>query len=216
MLAAVGNEDEDAGSSTGCVRALSDVLRCVLSLVSWVVSFVVRGGVSELSWLRGQVGYSRGGPLQLQDVWVCLLEAFEEAQEAILNSGHVLFVEVGVVLAGGVWARPQQGHEAGCHHVREDLYGDGPWRGGPLRFRGASLCWGHRVTFHAHCSAWICQVHRVHLTGQYIVLPRPWLRLRMESNVSRDLRSYVAQMWRSSGSSSLVYVSWPGFFGGGM
>ena len=46
----------------------------------------------------------------------------------------------------------------------------------------------------------IPQVRWVHLARQYIALPRPWLLLRMESSVSRDLRSHVPQMWGSSGS----------------
>ena len=49
------------------------------------------------------------------------LEALEGAEEASLDAGHVLLREVGVVLGGGVWARPQQCHEAGCHHVRAEL-----------------------------------------------------------------------------------------------
>ena len=86
---------------------------------------------------------------------------------------------------------------------------------GPLRFGGTSLCWGRSVTFHSHRSAGIPQVRWVHLARQYIALPRPWLPLRIESSVSRDLRSYVPQRWGSSGSSSLVYVSSPGLFWGG-
>ena len=30
-------------------------------------------------------------------------------------------VRGGVASIGGVWARPQQRHEAGCHHVRAEL-----------------------------------------------------------------------------------------------
>ena len=59
-----------------------------------------------------------------------LLEAVEGAEEASLDARHVLFREVGVVLCGGVWARPQQAHEAGCHHVRAELHGGGAWGGG--------------------------------------------------------------------------------------
>ena len=40
--------------------------------------------------------------------------------------------------------------------------------------------------------------------------------LRLESSVSRDLRSHVPQMWGSSGSSPLAYVSGPGLCVGGM
>ena len=86
---------------------------------------------------------------------------------------------------------------------------------GPLRFGGASLCWGGRVTFHSHRSVGISLVRWVHLARQYIALPRSWLRLRRENSVSGDLRSHVPQLWGSSGSSSLVYVSGPGLCGGG-
>ena len=78
---------------------------------------------------------------------------------------------------------------------------------GPSRLGGASLCWGSSVTFHSHRSAGISQDRCVHLARQYIALSRPWLPLRMESSVSRDFCSHVPQMWGSSGSSSLVYVS---------
>ena len=86
---------------------------------------------------------------------------------------------------------------------------------GALRFGGASLCWGRSVTFDSHRSVGIPQVCWVHLARQYIALPRPWLPLWMESSVSRDLRSHVPQMWGSSCSSSLAYVSRPGLCGGG-
>ena len=86
---------------------------------------------------------------------------------------------------------------------------------GPLRFGGASLCWGRSVTTHTHRSVGIPQVSWVHLARQYIALPRPWQPLRMESSVSRDLRSHVPQMWGSSGSSPLAYVSGPGLCGVG-
>ena len=86
---------------------------------------------------------------------------------------------------------------------------------GPLWFGGASLCWGCSVTFHSHRSVGIPQIRWVHLVRQYIALPRPWLPLRMESSVSRDLRSHVLQTSGSSGSSSLVYLSRPGWCGGG-
>ena len=45
---------------------------------------------------------------------------------------------------------------------------------GPLRFRGASLCWGRSVTTHTHQSVGIPQVRWFHLARQYIALPRPW------------------------------------------
>ena len=37
---------------------------------------------------------------------------------------------------------------------------------GPLRFGGASLCWGRSVTFHGHRSVGIPQVCWVHLARQ--------------------------------------------------
>ena len=61
---------------------------------------------------------------------------------------------------------------------------------GPMRFRGAFLCWGRRVTFHARRSAEIPQDQRVHLARHYIALPKPCLP-RIESSVSRDLRPHV-------------------------
>ena len=45
---------------------------------------------------------------------------------------------------------------------------------GPLRFEGASLCWGRSVTTHTHQSVGIPQVRWVHLARQYIALPSPW------------------------------------------
>ena len=86
---------------------------------------------------------------------------------------------------------------------------------GPLRFGGASLCWGRSMTFENHRSVRIPKVLWVHLGRQYIALPRAWLPLRMESSVSRDLRSDVPQRWGSSGSLSLVYLSGPKLCGGG-
>ena len=69
-------------------------------------------------WAGGLPG---GCPYLLEDVLVRLLEVVEGAEETLLDAGHVLLREVGVVLSGGVWARPQQRHEAGCHHVRAGL-----------------------------------------------------------------------------------------------
>ena len=63
-------------------------------------------------------GLPGGWPYLLQEVRVCLLEVVEGLEEASLDAGHVLLCEVGIVLGGGVGARPQQRHEAGCHHVR--------------------------------------------------------------------------------------------------
>ena len=54
-----------------------------------------------------------------------LLGIVEGAEEESLDAWHVLCREVGVVLGGDVWARPQQGDEAGCHHVRAELQGGG-------------------------------------------------------------------------------------------
>ena len=86
---------------------------------------------------------------------------------------------------------------------------------GLLRFKSASLCWGRSVTFHSQRSVAISQVRWVHLARPYIALPGSWLRLRMESSVFGDVRSHVPQMWGLSGSSSLVYTSGPGLWGGG-
>ena len=66
-------------------------------------------------------GLPGGYQYLLQDVRVRLLEVVEGAEEASLDARHVLLREVGVVLGGGVWARPQQRREAGCHHVRAEL-----------------------------------------------------------------------------------------------
>ena len=60
---------------------------------------------------------------------------------------------------------------------------------GPLQFGRASLCWARSVTFHSHRSVGISQVRCVHLAMQYSTLPRPWLPLRMESSLSRDLHT---------------------------
>ena len=65
-----------------------------------------------------------------------LLEVVEGAEEASLDGGHVRRREVGVVLGGGVWARPQQRHEAGCHNVRAELGGGGARGGGCPAVRG--------------------------------------------------------------------------------
>ena len=106
MLGPVSSENEGAGSGTGRVRAFSLVIRACWC---W------RGGVVSAARARGLPG---GWPYLLQDVRVCLLEVVEGLEEASLDAGHVLLCEVGVVLGGGAWARPQQRHEAGCHHVR--------------------------------------------------------------------------------------------------
>ena len=66
-------------------------------------------------------GLPGGCPYLLQDVRMRLLEVVQGAEEASLDAGHVLLREVGVVLGGGVLARPKQRHGAGCHHVRAEL-----------------------------------------------------------------------------------------------
>ena len=98
MLGPVSSENEGAGSGTGRVRPFSLV---ICACWCW------RGGVVSAAGARGLPG---GWPYLLQDVRVCLLEVVEGLE----GSGHVLLCEVGVVLGGGVWARPQQRHEAGC------------------------------------------------------------------------------------------------------
>ena len=90
-------------------------------------------GVVSAVRARGLPG---GCPYLLQDVWVCLPEVVEGAEEASLDAGHVLPREVGVVLGGDVRARPQQRHGAGCHHVRAELWGGGAWGGGSPAVRG--------------------------------------------------------------------------------
>ena len=115
MLGPVSNEDEGADSGTGRARALPLVTcacRCRCRCTWWC------GGV--VSAVRAR-GLSRGCPHLLQDVWMCLQEVVQGVEEASLDAGHVLLREVGVVLGGSVCARPQQRHEAGCHHVRAEL-----------------------------------------------------------------------------------------------
>ena len=109
MLSPASSEHEGAGSGTGRVRALS-----LVTCVCWC-------------WCAGVVsavqarGLPRGCPYLLQDAWMRLLEVVEAAEEASLDAGHVLLRAVGVVLVGGVGARPQPRHGAGCHHVRAEL-----------------------------------------------------------------------------------------------
>ena len=203
MLGPASSENKGAGSGTGRVRAFSLVIRACWS---WC------GGVVLAARARGLPG---GWPYLLQDVRVCLLEVVEGLEEASLDAGHVLLCEVGVVWVGvsgpghsSVMRRAATMYGQSCRVV-------GRGGVGPLRFGGASLCWGRSVTTHTHRSPGILHVRWVHLARQYIALPRPWLLLRIESSVSRDLRSHVPQMWGSSGSSPLAYVSGPGLCGGG-
>ena len=65
------------------------------------------GGVVSAVRARGLPG---GCPYLFQNAWVRLLEVVEGAEEASLDAVHVLLREVGVALAGGVSARPQQRH----------------------------------------------------------------------------------------------------------
>ena len=109
MLGPVSSEDEGAGSGTGRVRAFSLVIHACWC---WC------GGVVSAARACGLPG---GWPYLLQDVRVCLLEVVDAAEEASPDAGHVSLCEGGVVLGWGVWARPQQRHEAGCHHVWAEL-----------------------------------------------------------------------------------------------
>ena len=109
MLGPASSENQGAGSSTGRVRAFTLVIRACWC---WC------GGVVSAARARGLPG---GWSYLLQDVRVCLLEVVEGLEEASLDAGHVLLCESGVLLGGGVWARSQQRHEAGCHHGRTEL-----------------------------------------------------------------------------------------------
>ena len=94
MLGPVSSENAGAGSGIGRVRAFSLVIRACWC---W------RGGVVSAVRARGLPG---GWPYLLQDAGVCLLEVVEGLEEASLDAGHVPLCEVGVVLGGGVGARP--------------------------------------------------------------------------------------------------------------
>ena len=109
MLGPASSESEGAGSGTGRVRVLS-----LVTCACWCWF----GGVVSAVRAHGLPG---GCQYLLRGVWVRFLEVVEGAEEALLDAGHVLLSEVQVVLGGGVWARPQQRHEAGCHHVRAEL-----------------------------------------------------------------------------------------------
>ena len=86
---------------------------------------------------------------------------------------------------------------------------------GLLRFGGASLCGGRSVIFHSQRSVGIPEVRWVHFARQYIALPKPWLPLRMESSVSRDLRSHVPQKWGFQARPPWCTCRGPGFVWGG-
>ena len=104
MLGPVGNEDEGVGSGIGCVHALS-LVSCVRAGAG-AVGGVMCGTWSHIgvAWAARVGGLSGEGPLQLQDVWVCLLEAVEGAKEASLDAWHVLFRKAGVVLGRVSWS----------------------------------------------------------------------------------------------------------------
>ena len=109
MLGPASSEYEGLGSGTGRVRALS-----LVTCACWCWC----GGVVSAVRARGLPG---GWPYLLQNVRVRLLEVVEGVEEASLDTRHVLLRELGVALGGGVGARPQQRHQAGCHHVRAEL-----------------------------------------------------------------------------------------------
>ena len=115
MLGPASSENEGAGSGTRRMCALS-----LVTCACWCrCSCMWRcGGVVLAVRARGLSG---GCPYLLQDACVRLLEVVEGAEEASLDAGPVLLREVGVALGGGVGARPQQRHEAGCHHVWAEL-----------------------------------------------------------------------------------------------
>ena len=134
MLGPTSSEDEGAGSGTRRVRALSLVTcacwcrcRCM-----WRCGGVVLAGQAP--------GLSAGCSYLLQDVRVRLLEVVEGAEEAALDAGHVLLSEVGVVLGGGVWVRPQHLHERAATMYGQSCRVVGRGEVGPLRFGEASLC----------------------------------------------------------------------------
>ena len=71
---------------------------------------------------------------------------------------------------------------------------------GPMRFRGASLCWGRRVTFEAHRWAVTYQDHWVHLARHTKAL----VGVTDGEQHLQKLVPHVPQMWGSSGLSPLV------------
>ena len=130
-----------------------------------------------------------------------LLEVVEGAEEASSDARHVLLCEVWVALGWGVSTRPQQRHEAGCHHVRAELGGGGA-RGGrsPAVQGGLPLLGAQRDLLQPPVREDLPGLLRP--LGKAIHRPaKALVALWTESPVSRDLRSHVAQMWRHSGSS---------------
>ena len=77
MLGPVSNEDQVAGSGTGCVRALSPVTCVRAGADARVCGIVSAVRVRGLCW---------GGPPQLHEVWVRLLDVVEGAEEASLDA----------------------------------------------------------------------------------------------------------------------------------
>ena len=104
------------------------------------------GGVVSAVRARGLPG---GWPYLLQDVRVCLLKVVEGAEEASLDAGHVLLCEVGVVWVGVSGPGHSSTMRRACTMYGQSCRVVGRGRVGPLRFGGASLCWGRSVTVHA-------------------------------------------------------------------
>ena len=76
-------------SLASCVHAGADSVCCVTCGVWRCRGVVLDVRAGELS--------GGGAPLQLQEMWLYLLEAVEGSEEAPLDAQHVLFCEVGVV-----------------------------------------------------------------------------------------------------------------------
>ena len=86
---------------------------------------------------------------------------------------------------------------------------------GFLRFGGASLCWGAQRD-HPHPPVRGDPRGLLGPLGEAIHRPTKALAAAADGEQRvQDLRSHVPQMWGSSGSSPLVYVSRPGLCGGG-
>ena len=99
MLGPVSNEDDCASSAIGCVRALPRVRADAAAVRGVMCGTWWRRSVFLAAWVSGLSGF---GQPQLQDVWVCLLEVVEAAEEASLDAGHVLCRDVRVVFGGSV------------------------------------------------------------------------------------------------------------------